>query len=82
MSQVAAPSSQKHPFYRFGDTYPPVKLGDCPPKTHVSSSELAINPGEYDGGEYAGESPLRLYSYPERDRLSKERLLGLGELCE
>lgn len=67
---------------RIWKIYPPGKLGEWPPKAHASSSELAINPGEYDEGEYAGESPLRLYSYPGRDRLSNERLFGLGELCE
>ena len=82
MLEIAASKGQKHHIYGFGDTYPPGKLGECPPKAHASSSELAINPGEYDEGEYAGESPLRLYSYPGRDRLSKDWLFGLGELCE
>ena len=82
MSKVAAFDGQKHSIHGSGDAYPPAKPGECPPKTHASSSELAMNPGEYDEGEYAGESSLRLYSYPGRDRLSKERLLGLGEVCE
>ena len=82
MSELAASSGQNHPVYGFRGTYPPAKLGEFPPKAHASSSELAINPGEYDEGEYAGESSLRLYSYPGSDRLSKERLFGLGELCE
>ena len=82
MSEIAVSNSQQHHIYAFETTHPSGKLGECPPKAHASSSELAINPGEYDEGEYAGESPLRLYSYPGRDRLSKERLFGLGELCE
>ena len=82
--EIAVSKSQIHRVYEFGigNAYPPVKPGECPPKAHASSSEFAINPGEYEDGEYAGESPLRLYSYPGRDRLSKERLFGLGELCE